>query len=41
MLRVVVRVFVALGAGSLAAVIGAYLLLVAGSRRGVEYYYGN
>lgn len=41
MLRTVAKVFVVLVASGLAAAVGLYVLLVVGSRRGVEYYYGR
>ena len=41
MLRTIARVIVVLVASALAAVIGLYAVLVIGSRRGVEYYYGR
>lgn len=41
MLRTIARVFVVLAVSVLAAATGLYVLLVVGSRRGVEYYYGR
>jgi hypothetical protein len=41
MLRTIARVFVVLVASALTAAIGLYVLLVVGSRRGVQYYYGR
>ena len=41
MARTMTRVIVAIVAAAFAIVVGAYVLLVLGSRRGVEYYYGR
>jgi hypothetical protein len=41
MLRTIARVFGVLAVSGLATAIGLYALLVIGSRRGVEYYYGR
>ena len=41
MRRTIARVIVVLVASAIAAAIGLYALLVVGSRRGVEYYYGR
>jgi hypothetical protein len=41
MLRNLARVFAVLIAAVLAGAFGLYALLVAGSRRGIEYYYGR
>lgn len=41
MRRTLATVSVALIAAALAVVVGGYALLVVGSRRGVEYYYGR
>ena len=41
MLRSLARVFVVLTVTAATGAIGAYALLVVGSRTGVEYYYGR
>jgi len=41
MLRIMARVLGVLVVAALAAAAGVYALLVLGSRRGVEYYYGR
>ena len=41
MMRHLARVLVLLVASAIAGTIGLYVLLVIGSRRGVEYYYGR
>ena len=40
MLRNLAKAFAVLFASVLAGAIGLYALLVVGSRRGIEYYYG-
>ena len=39
-LATVIVALIALIAGAIVVVAGAYALVVAGSRRGIEYYYG-
>jgi hypothetical protein len=41
MLRTIARVSAVLAATAFAALVALYALLVIGSRRGVEYYYGK
>jgi hypothetical protein len=40
MLRTVAKVLGVLAGAAFVAVVGLYVLLVLGSKRGVEYYYG-